>query len=308
MFNRFRNILLIIVALVFVGGLGAVVVLTASRQSTTAPVAPTVPQVVPQAAEPATTVACTLGFIVAATPTLKCTGITLSPNNTTISGSADTRTLTAASSGGTAPVTFAWAVTSDGADKGSLSATTGTTVTWSPPGSSNLTATQTWSITATAADATGKTDASGCSVTLNYAQQQVTHKECRNNACVVVSGAGTDTCTADVSCQQTTYQHKVCLGNACSSVQCSPATSPCADSCSTNADCGMTVSTSHRECRNNACVVVTGAGADTCTSDVSCQPQAVAPPIPPSGSVEITIGSIILGAGALIVGLLLLVF
>jgi hypothetical protein len=307
--SRLKTVLIVIFALVFVGGLGAVAILTAQRQNTTKPVAPTVPQVTPHATE---LTGCTVNFTVSpVNPQLRCTGVTMSPNNSTITAGTDTRSLTAAATGGTAPITFTWLVTSDGTNKGNLSSTTGSTVTWSPPIS--LADSQTWSITATAKDATGQTDASGCSVTLSYTKPATpTHKECQNNACVTVSGAGTDNCPNN--CQPTTYQHKVCLGNSCSSVQCSPATSPCADTCSTNADCGTTTTTvtptppapsTHRECRNNACVSISGAGTDTCTSDVSCQPVAVAPPIPKSGSTEITIGSIILGAGAIIVGLLL---
>jgi subtilisin family serine protease len=57
-----------------------------------------------------------------------------------------------------------------------------------------------------------------------------THLECRNNACVSVDGAGTNTC-------------------------------------STNADCAVQT---HLECRNNACVSVDGAGENQCTVDSDC--------------------------------------
>ena len=193
------------------------------------------------------------------------------------------------------------------------------------------------------------TTTAACATTFTVVQ--ITHKECKNNTCATVTGAGQDTCSSDSQCIpatysyktcennacvnkdcnpktspcpslntcqtdadcKQTYQHKVCLGASCSLVQCSPSTSACADTCSSDAMCVTapppppppSSPQTHRACQNNTCATVSGAGADTCTSDVSCQPKAVAPPIPRSGSTEITIASILLGAGALFVGLLL---
>ncbi|MBI3559416.1 hypothetical protein HY085_03390 [Candidatus Gottesmanbacteria bacterium] len=115
-----------------------------------------------------------------------------------------------------------------------------------------------------------------------------------------------ETTPATTSAVPATYFHKVCLGSACKVVDCAPPTVPCTDSCATDAACGATVST-HKECRNRACVIVNGAGKDTCTSDVSCQPKAVAPPIPQAGNVLLTIGGLVLGVGVMALGLLFVI-
>lgn len=115
------------------------------------------------------------------------------------------------------------------------------------------------------------------------------------------------------------FRHKVCLGSACSAVDCSPPSVPCANSCSANSDCSSSASLLsgsgpatpaatakfHQECRNNTCVKVSGPGKDTCTSDVSCQPAAALPPVPESGNPALTIAGLVLGVGALVLGLLL---
>lgn len=108
---------------------------------------------------------------------------------------------------------------------------------------------------------------------------------------------------ATTSAVPATYFHKVCLGSACKTVDCAPPTVPCTDSCATDAACGN-VTVSHKECRNKACVTVNGAGKDACTSDVSCQPKAVAPPIPQAGNPFLTIAGIVLGLGVLGLGFL----
>lgn len=111
---------------------------------------------------------------------------------------------------------------------------------------------------------------------------------------------------ATTSAVPATYFHKVCLGSACKVVDCAPPTVPCTDSCATDAACGATILT-HKECRNKACVLVNGQGKDTCTSDVSCQPKAVAPPIPQAGNTFLTIAGIVLGLGVLGLGLLFVI-
>lgn len=190
------------------------------------------------------------------------------------------------------------------------------------------------------------TTTAACKLTFTVAAE--THKECANNACVSVPGAGADncpnncaqtykfkkcennackeqncvpnttpcsglsTCQSDSNCQSK-FQHKVCLGQSCSVVDCSPPTVQCGDSCTSDVNCAPVVppppstpSATHRVCQNRACVLVAGAGTDTCISDVACQPVAKAPPIPKSGNTALTIGGIVLGVGALVVGLLIL--
>jgi len=115
-----------------------------------------------------------------------------------------------------------------------------------------------------------------------------------------------ETTPATVSAIPATYFHKVCLGSACKTVDCAPPTVPCTDSCATDAACGTVTNqpATHKECKNRACVIVNGAGKDTCTSDVSCQPKAVAPPIPQAGNTLLTVAGIVLGFGVLGLGFL----
>lgn len=135
---------------------------------------------------------------------------------------------------------------------------------------------------------------------------------CENNACVSkdcptpgVDCSRSDDCKQNSDCGITqTYKHNICQNNACVSVDCSPNTSPCSSSCSSNADCAPSQPQTHRQCVNQACQVVAGAGADTCTSDVSCRPAATPPPIPQTGSTEMTIGAILIGAGVVALGAL----
>lgn len=129
----------------------------------------------------------------------------------------------------------------------------------------------------------------------------------------------TDSSEASPAVVPKVFRHKVCLGSACSAVDCSPPSVPCANSCSANSDCSSSASLSsgsgpatptatlkfHQECRNNTCVKVSGPGQNTCTSDVSCQPAAVLPPVPESGNPALTIAGLVLGVGALVLGLLL---
>lgn len=126
-----------------------------------------------------------------------------------------------------------------------------------------------------------------------------THKECRNSSCQSVSGAGSDSCNNDSDCAAAT--HKECRNSACQSVSGSGS-----DSCNMDSDCAASQPQTHRACQNNSCVTVAGAGSDSCTSDVSCQPAATPPPIPKSGNELFTIGGLVLGAGSLLVGLLLI--
>lgn len=145
-----------------------------------------------------------------------------------------------------------------------------------------------------------------------------TFRTCEGSACVVKDcEPRTTPCAKDTDCKsgsdcKTTYKHKVCLGVSCSVVDCSPPTVACGDLCSSDASCqsaspsGTTSPTTHRECRNSACVVVSGAGRDTCTSDVSCMSKAELPPIPASGNTMLTVGGLLLGVGVIVVGLLLI--
>ncbi|MCL5432414.1 MAG: hypothetical protein M1484_05015 [Patescibacteria group bacterium] len=242
-----------LVTLLLVGILGTVAVLTAMRQNTTAPVAPTVPQAVPHAQEPTTTATCSLTFTVTEQTHKECQDNACA----TVSGAG-----TDSCSSDTDCITYKY---------------------------------------------------NKCETGVNNA------KVCKQEDCSPknVNCSNQSTCQSDSDCQPH-YQHKVCLtNNTCGTVDCSPNTTPCSDSCSSDSQCQpatpppstpptTTVVQTHRACVNNACTTVSGAGADSCTSDVTCAPKAVAPAIPKSGNEVFTIGGLLLGAGSILVGVLLI--
>lgn len=128
-----------------------------------------------------------------------------------------------------------------------------------------------------------------------------THKECRSNSCQTVSGAGQSSCNMDSDCAPAQPQtHKECRNNACVAVS-----GAGSDGCNMDSDC-VAAPVTHKTCQNNSCVTVSGAGTDSCMSDASCRPAATPPPIPKSGNELFTIAGLILGAGSLLVGLLLI--
>lgn len=337
MFAKFKTAIIVFFAIIFVGGLGAVAVLTAFRQNTTKPVAPTVPQITPRAAEP-TTPACTASFTVVTGQTLFCDSLSVNPGSGTFPLNVELKV-----AGRTTGVAIT-AYNFDFGDGTTVVSQNGNTVSHSYAKAGTFTA------KGYVVDNTGNVIGGNgeCQKTVTVSPSTYKYKTCENNACKEedckpnnIPCPGLNSCSSDtdcktftyrscegnacvshpcnpsnkscdqlISCQTNfdcrtiTYKHNVCLGTACSLVECSPATAPCDSTCKNNTDCGA-VTPTHKECRNNACTVVNGTGADSCTSDVSCQPQAVAPPIPKSGSTEITIGGIALGIGAILVGLLL---
>lgn len=131
----------------------------------------------------------------------------------------------------------------------------------------------------------------------NDCKAALSHKICRNEACVVIDGAGTDNCSTDNDCK-TTQTHKVCQNEACVVVN-----GAGTDTCSSDSACKS--NPTHKECQNNACVTVNGAGSDSCSSDASCQPEATPPPIPESGNTVLTLGAITAGVIAILGGIFL---
>ncbi len=292
-----------------------VAILVAYRQNTTAPVAPTVPQVTPRAAEPATTPDCKVTFTVASPSAAVCDNLTANPTS------------------GTAPLTVSFTLTGHATPAGSIVSYKfdfgdGT----APRGQSSNTISYTYTKdgtftakgTVTDASSNVSPDVTSCQVTITPGRVVYKYKKCETGVggapackeedCVPSNTpcSGLSTCSSDTDCQPK-YKHKVCLNQTCSVVDCSPPTVQCADSCTSDTSClpvtplpAATPSATHRECRNQACVLVAGAGTSTCTSDVSCRPIATPPPIPRSGNVLLTIGGVILGLGAVVVGLLLL--
>lgn len=93
-----------------------------------------------------------------------------------------------------------------------------------------------------------------------------THKECRREACVVVSGAGSNMCQNNEDCQ-VQQNHYECRGLSCALVSgagqngCRPNTNDC-------------VPLTHNVCRdNNSCARVVGPGRNECLSDSDCQTE-----------------------------------
>jgi len=347
-------------------GIGATAaVMMVWRTKTTAPVAPTVPQIKPRAEEaaiPGGTPACRLTFTVAAVPELKCDSVKIDPTDTNIE-SGTKRTLTMSGSGGQGSYIYSWTLTSDGTNKGTLSSTTGQTVTWTAP--SNLSnKSQTWTIVGSLSDGKNVTTSDSCKVALSYTYNPSCNStctsssdcpgdlacsggRCRNSSCINQSDCKcpaplklcNDTCTVKEECAS----GMTCAGGNCRNVSCinepscvcQPAAVVCNSACTSSADCpsnlactsgrcrnpSCTTATncvcfvvspptppvqSHKACRNQACVAVTGAGVDTCTSDVSCRPVAVAPPKPQPGMALPTVVLTVVGVGLLFVGLLAL--
>lgn len=296
--------------------IGAVVaVLIALKQNTQNPVAPTVPQIKPHAESPVTTAACTVTFTV------------VSPQNAVCDS------LTADQTSGNVPLAVNFVLTGHAMPGGSI-------VNYkfnfgdgsAPVGQSTGKISHTFVseggfvVKGSVVDNLGNMagDSGNCQVTITpgrvtYKYKKCepglgTSKVCKEEDCVPKGTpcSGLSSCQADSDCQPK-YQHRVCLGSSCSLVDCSPPTTQCVDSCTSNASCVPTVyvtpplvTATHKECRNLSCITVTGTGQNTCSSDVSCQPIAAAPPVPKSGNTVATLGIIVLGVGALVVGLLVL--
>lgn len=261
----------------------AVAVLVAFKQNTEKPVAPTVPQVTPQAATPSATPACTLAFTVAAAQEVVCDSLELNPTSGD-SPLTTTLTLTGHTNGGGSIVNYKF-------DFG---------------------------------DGTAPVGQVGNKITHTYASQgnyivKGTVTDDKGN-----TAGGIGNCLKTLEVVTKTYKYNVCANNACKQQDCVPKGTPCSglSTCQKDDDCKLKVISpppppppplppaatqpTHKECRNRSCIVVTGAGTDSCTSDVSCQPIAAPPPIPKAGNTMATLGAIILGVGALIAGILIL--
>lgn len=90
-----------------------------------------------------------------------CNSLTMNPSSTIISAGGETRSLTASGTV-TGTLTYNWTATG-----GTLSSTTGSSVTWTAP--ANPTAATSWTISATVTDSLGRTSSVGnCTKTLTY--------------------------------------------------------------------------------------------------------------------------------------------
>ncbi len=95
-----------------------------------------------------------------------------------------------------------------------------------------------------------------------------THKECVNNACTSVTGAGSDRCSVSADCGGGGGGG----GGDPFHSACDPATQSCvnvagvgSNLCTSDPSCGG-AGVTHLECQNNACVIVGGAGENQCTT------------------------------------------
>lgn len=90
-----------------------------------------------------------------------CDSTAMTPTGTVVTAGSETRSLTASGTG-TGTLEYTWTATG-----GTLSSTTGSTVTWTAP--TSLTSAQTWTISATVKDSTNQTSTvGGCTKTLTF--------------------------------------------------------------------------------------------------------------------------------------------
>lgn len=161
---------------------------------------------------------------------LQCSSISVSGGTGVSPGSR--KSLGVTFSGGSAPYSYKWTQSTTG-KVGVFSSTSSVPVFWTAP--SSLVASQNWQIKVQINDALNKTTA--CSVNLNYFAK--THKECRQQACKSVAGAGSDLCSDSSQCRVVT--HLGCVANACQVVS-GPGTDECPSAgsvCSTNPSIGF---------------------------------------------------------------------
>lgn len=96
---------------------------------------------------------------------LVCTGITVSPTSTSVTGGA-TRTLTAQVASGSGTYTHAWTITSSRTALGTLSSATANPTIWTAP--ATLTDSQTWTITDTITDTSTTPQTATCATTFTF--------------------------------------------------------------------------------------------------------------------------------------------
>ncbi len=102
-----------------------------------------------------------------------------------------------------------------------------------------------------------------CTIT-NTSSPPATHKECANQKCVSINGAGSDSCVVNNDCNSSTGNH-----TECSNLTCIVVNSPGSNKCSSNTDC-VGISNNHTECANLSCVIINGAGTNQCSSSANC--------------------------------------
>jgi hypothetical protein len=229
-------------------------------------------------------------------------------------------------------------------NKGTQSGLTGDSVNWTAPATLTAAQSWTFTGTVKDSSGATNTNAN-CTKTVSFSPTTTyTHNVCNaDKACVSVpcnpattACATSSDCTSSADCETTTYKFTTCENNACVSKDCPNPNVSCAqdDDCTNDNDCKSTPThkvcrneacvtidgagtdnctndsacqsnPTHKTCVNNACVTVNGAGSDSCTSDAMCQPEATPPPIPESGNTLMTIGTIAIGAVAILGGIFL---
>jgi hypothetical protein len=138
----------------------------------------------------------------------------------------------------------------------------------------------------------GKAYALGCA---GQCEDQPTHMECQNMACVKISGYGDDQCNGDDCCYYSACDYDQnacvkkegthadecsawsdCVHNECNyqTMTCDVVNSPGTDLCSADSECFVDY-TYHQECVDNMCQMVLGAGFNGCALDSDCAPLPV---------------------------------
>ncbi len=95
--------------------------------------------------------------------------------------------------------------------------------------------------------------------------REISHTECREDACVEVSGEGPNQCDPSIGCVEEDETHTECRNDGCEIV-----TGPGPDQCTSNNDCGP--EEGHTICTNNSqCIIVPGPGVDQCGPNLPCE-------------------------------------
>lgn len=171
------------------------------------PVSPAVPSPKPRASvapkevqveEAETEKVCEVNFSITK---LKCEEITISPNNTTVSGK-EKRSLEAKVTGGSGTYKHKWSVISDGSDKGGLSSTTTNPTDWTAP--ANLKEVQGWTIKDVITDTSVTTQTAACEVNLKYSGLVACFETCDEDS----------DCESDLRCM-TVGGEKRCVNPSC---------------------------------------------------------------------------------------------
>jgi len=209
---------------------------------------------------------CQVSFSLTEPVDLKCSSITLDPNDKSIEAS-DVRKLTALVAGGTTPYTHTWSVASNKDDKGKLSSTTTNPTNWTVPGS--LDDSQAWTIKDTITDSSTTKQTTACSVELSYGGKVACYD---------------DGCTADSDCEGDLRCQPISGVNRCVNIECNEDTDCACDE--EKISCYDDGCTADSDCEGDLrCQPISGVNRcvnATCDEDIDCVCPVASPSPSPS--------------------------